>query len=333
MPFAARMRPRRLTFRKSRSAWLLLCAQTRRAASAISLSTSAKGGVDFPQWPSCAEERREPDQTSRASLIRNALKGHMTMKRGTRPKGKENGAWLRKGTERERPRSWGRRARLGAALLGLAAAVSWAPGASGALLFGNLSAAGGFVGSTLLSGSNRVVTQFTINGGAGFNLESIDLRMLFYTTTVGDVAALSLHDGSGAAPGPSATPLATFVSPASSSSLEATFNFPVTGGSFSLTGGSSYYLLVEATAGNFIWRRTDPALDPSGTDFIFNGYQFSNNGGTSYSSHTFRNAFDLNGTIPFHTHALPGVAALGALLAWKARRRKKRRPAATPPSP
>jgi hypothetical protein len=85
--------------------------------------------------------------------------------------------------------------------------------------------------------------------------------------------------------------------------------------------------LVDATAGDdYNWSGNNSAITPTGISGItHNGYQFSDNNGSSYSSSTIFNSFEIQATeVPFEFEASGGVAILGGAWLWRKQLQKRK---------
>ncbi len=120
---------------------------------------------------------------------------------------------------------------------------------------------------------------------------------------------------------PNATTLqsVTFTNPSSSNNAAATFNFTPTT-TFTFLADTRYWLLVDATADNYAWLRSNnSSSSPTGISGIANnGFQFSPNNGASYSFLGGNTPiFGINATevtaVPFEFSPVGDIAILGGL--------------------
>ena len=150
------------------------------------------------------------------------------------------------------------------------------------------------------------------------------MRLFRYNTGAGDVALLQIYadpNKVSISPNGSGTTLqtVTFINP--SSIINATGDFIFNpNGTFTFAADTRYWLLVDATAGDYIWVNNGPAITPTGISGItFNGYQSSaDNGGTYAADNTNFSSFQINATaavpVPFEFKATGGLVMLGG--AW-----------------
>ena len=197
-------------------------------------------------------------------------------------------------------------------------------------LIGNYSSTNDLSGSGLALTSQRTV-GFTLPTGSDYTLDSISLRLGAYNTTAGDVALLQIYqDVNRNSINPKGAVLQSllFTNPISSSDTVNNFTFAPTS-TFTFLANTRYWLLVDATAGDYSWLANSPFITPTGISGITsNGYQFSNNNGTSYATSSFFNSFDIQATqvataVPFDFDPSFGVAVLGG--GWLLRKHLKKK--------
>ena len=148
------------------------------------------------------------------------------------------------------------------------------------------------------------------------------MRLAGYNTTT-DTALLQIYaDPTGTST--SASPLVLnlqsvlFANPPSSNDLVNNFTFrPAT--PFTFAADTRYWLLVDATAGDYVWTGDSGNITPAGVaTFISpNGYQSSTDNGVTYTADTIFNSFQINATavpVPFEFEATGGLVMLGG--AW-----------------
>ncbi len=197
-------------------------------------------------------------------------------------------------------------------------------------LIGNYSFTNDGIGIGIESGTGiQQAVGFTLPTGSGYQLDNIVLRLNNYNTTTGDVALIQIYaDAAKNSTSPLGATLQSvlFSNPISSSTAVNNFTFTPTS-TFTFAADTRYWLLVDATAGNFDWRANNPNITPTGVSGItFNGSRFSMTNGTSYVTGAVVNSFDINATaataVPFEFEATGGLAILGG--AWLLRRHLKK---------
>ncbi len=216
----------------------------------------------------------------------------------------------------------------GVAALLISALVAANP-ADAISLIGNYSSTNALDGYGISSTQQKAV-GFTLPTGNPYRLNSIKLQLQNYSTSAGDVALLQIYrDSAKTSSNPNGTTLepVTFTNPTSSSNALGDFIFTPTS-TFTFLPDTRYWLLVDfgASSGNYIWRGNNPAIPPTGISGItFDGYRFSGNNGSSYSSSTGFNSFEIQATeeIPFEFEASGGLAILGG--AWLLRKQLQKR--------
>ena len=208
---------------------------------------------------------------------------------------------------------------MGEVIAVLVGTLTLAPSAEAISLIGNYSSTND-IGSTIVNNTaGQKAVGFTLPTGSNYQLDSIVLRLQNYNTvTGGDVALIQLYaDAAKTSTSPLGTTLQSvlFTNPTSTSDTVNNFTFTPTS-TFTFAADTRYWLLVDATAGNFAWRANNPAITPTGIGGVaFNSYQASNNNGSSYINSTVFNSFDINATVapvPFEFAPTGGFAMLGA---------------------
>jgi hypothetical protein len=197
------------------------------------------------------------------------------------------------------------------------------------LLIGNYPADDGR-STTLNASSGFVVKGFSFTTPAqDYSIDSVVLRLQNYSTTGGDTASVSFftHDTSnpgahGATGAPGSMVGAALTSPTSSSTAVNNFTFtPGTG--VTLTGSTTYWLVVRATAGAFDWNADSAADTPTGLATAGVYKQTTGAWGTNPS--TTPNTFDINATaVPEPAQvSLAAGALLAGFAAWRQRRSRR----------
>jgi hypothetical protein len=200
-------------------------------------------------------------------------------------------------------------------------------------LFGNYSSTND-AGFTLLTSTNSAVKAvgFDLPVGTAYTFDSVRLRLRNYNTTTGDVARVRIFAdpaGTTTSTAPNfATPQALLFSTLpSSSDLAGNFDFTPTT-TFTFLANTRYWLVVDATAGSFDWTSDifNSGITPSGiAGFTGNSYRTSSNGGSSYSTSTLFNSFQINATqvaaVPFEFNPALGLVAVGGF--WLVQKRLK----------
>ena len=174
------------------------------------------------------------------------------------------------------------------------------------------------------SGIAQKAVGFTLPTGTSYQLDNIVLRLFNYNTvTDGTVALLQIYAdpnrGSTSPKGPGTILQSVlFTNPSSRSNVANNFTFapdPTT--PFTFAANTRYWLLVDATAGNYTWRSNNTGITPAGVATFISpaGYQISNDNGVNYASSTVFNSFNINATaVPFEFEATGGLVMLGG--AW-----------------
>jgi hypothetical protein len=198
-------------------------------------------------------------------------------------------------------------------------------------LIGNYSSTNDSNGTSIGSSAQKAV-GFTLPTGSDYTLENITLRLNNYNTDGGDVALLQIYqDINKTSTNPNSAVLQSsleFLNPISSSDTVNNFTFTPTS-TFTFLADTRYWLLVDATAGGYNWRRNNPSITPTGISGITsNGYQRSTNNGGSYSNFPFSYSFDIQATqvatpVPFDFDPSFGVAVLGG--GWLLRKHLKKK--------
>ncbi len=184
------------------------------------------------------------------------------------------------------------------------------------------------VSADSINTARRKAIGFTLPVGIPYTLDTITLRLRNYNTMGGgDVALLRIFAD---ATKNSASPIdvgsilqtLSFTNPASNSGAGVTANFVFTPTStFTFLPDTLYWLDVSATAGDFSWRGSNPAVTPTSTVGVtFNNYAVSSDSGANYGNSTRFNSFQIDATpVPFEFEASGGLAVLGG--AWLLRKR------------
>ena len=158
-------------------------------------------------------------------------------------------------------------------------------------------------------------------GTTGYRLDSIVLRLQNYITPT-DTALLQIYadpTGTSTSNRPLVQNLQSVLFAANTPSGSNTAgNFSFTPNSpFTFAANTRYWLLVDATAGNYTWRSNNTGITPAGVATFISpaGYQISNDNGVNYASSTVFNSFNINATaVPFEFEATGGLVMLGG--AW-----------------
>ena len=208
-------------------------------------------------------------------------------------------------------RSRGRRCVFAAAAL-----LSLNSSAFAAILIGNLPQPNDGDGTQISAANpeNQKALSFTVSN-APFDVSSIDLRLSGYRTSSGDVASVGIYGDNGGTPGSLIGSI--FNSPASASGNVGTFSFS---GSATLEPNTRYWLVVDATAGDYYWRGASPAVAPSGAA-TFGSYLLSTDNGATYVPSDVANSFQINSATPVPEPAEITIAASIGLIGFAAFRR------------
>jgi hypothetical protein len=198
-------------------------------------------------------------------------------------------------------------------------------------LIGNYSSTNDLGGTSIsFSGQGQKAVGFTLPTGSDYTLDNITLRLGLYNTTASDVALLQIYqDVNRNSTNPNGAVLQSllFTNPISSSDTVNNFTFAPTS-TFTFLANTRYWLLVDATAGDYTWMGNSPNITPTGFSGITsNGYQASPNNGTTYFTSTVFNPFDIQATVatpvPFDFDPSFGVAVLGG--GWLLRKHLKKK--------
>ncbi len=180
-----------------------------------------------------------------------------------------------------------------------------------------------------IGGLFQAAVGFTLPVGVGYQLDNIVLRLSNYNTST-DVALLQIYADAAKT---STSPLGLtaesvlFTNPTSASDASSDFTFTPTS-SFTFAANTKYWLLVDATSGNYNWNGSFsfPPVAPTGVA-TFNSVQNSGNNGVSYINDTSRYSFQVNATanataVPFDFSPEFGIAVLGG--GWFLRKKFKK---------
>lgn len=210
----------------------------------------------------------------------------------------------------------------------LVSALAFAPSAEAISLIGNYLSINDGVGTNINSTLGQKAVGFTLPTGNGYKLDNIVLRLANYNTTAGDVALIQIYaDAAKTSTNPNGTTLQSVLFTNPTSSSDTTGNFTFTPQSeFIFNADTRYWLLVDATAGDFTWLANNPAVTPTGFNgTTFNDYQRSTNNGSSYTNSIAFNSFDINATeVPFEFEATGGIGILGAAWLWRRHLKNKK---------
>jgi hypothetical protein len=179
--------------------------------------------------------------------------------------------------------------------------------------------------------NNQKAVGFTLPTGSDYTLDNIVLRLFSYRTDGtgdnNDVPLLQIYaDSAKTSTDPNGLTLqpVSFVRPTSASNLPATFTFTPTS-TFTFFADTRYWLLVDATAGDFVWVPSNAPTSDIGVTNIT--YRVSSNNGVSYTNNTANNGFVINATaatpVPFDFDPSLGVAVLGG--GWLLRKHLKKK--------
>ena len=210
-------------------------------------------------------------------------------------------------------------------LFAAVAALAFAAPAPAAVIIGNLPPTNDGAGTSVASAVSQQKAVVFTTGGTGFTVDNVILRLSNYNTVAGDVAQVGffLDNGSGTNTGAQVGSFLT--APASGSNATGDFTF-LPAGPLTLAANTTYWLLVDSSPGDFIWRASDPGLTATGPGATFVANRFSTNNGASYGPpDTFFNSFQINGTQAAADIPEPTTLAVFGLLAaggMAARRRK-----------
>ena len=203
-----------------------------------------------------------------------------------------------------------------ALLLGVASTIAWggvnvAP--SYAInLIGNLpqtNDAGFRTMSSSTGGSNVVAVGFTLPTGTDYILQNAVLRLSSYDST--DDFNVQIRNDGGTNPG--STVLANFNLPGSQGSETFDYTFS-SSTAFNFQQNTKYWLYVDISAGSggegsIEWRRSTPAITPSGIA-DYGGFVLSRDEGSTFSNITTPYSFQVNATaVPWETDTLPLVGS------------------------
>ncbi|TRU27578.1 MAG: hypothetical protein EWV81_07110 [Microcystis aeruginosa Ma_SC_T_19800800_S464] len=175
-----------------------------------------------------------------------------------------------------------------------------------AVLIGNLPQTNDGTFSTI-SGSGVKALAFTLPAGNNYSLDNAILRLGDYES--GDVPLVQIRNDVGGSD-PGSTVLANFTNPTPQGL--GTFNYTFTPTApFTFTAGTKYWLSVQSSSGNFVWRASNPSTTPTGIA-TSSGNRFSNGG--SFENSSFFNSFQINATeITGPVASTPEPTAIAAL--------------------
>jgi hypothetical protein len=164
--------------------------------------------------------------------------------------------------------------------------------------------------------------SFSMPAGPGAPVGDLRVRLGDYDlASEAPIFEIRDHTGSTTAPGTNA--LLTFTAPAPSTTAIQDFTFTPSS-SFTLAGGTSYWLVMRGVTGsNVDWRGSSPPIVPTGIATYGGQSLFSSNAGSTWSNSATINTFEL---LAVPEPASAGVLGAGALAALS-RRRVRREPA------
>lgn len=152
--------------------------------------------------------------------------------------------------------------------------------------------------------------SFTMPAGSSAQVGDLRVRLGDYDLPA-EAPIFEIRDHTGSTTAPGTNTLLSFTAPAPSTVTIQDFVFSPNA-SFTLTGGTSYWLVMTGVTGsNVDWRGSSPSIIPTGIAVYGGQSLFTSNGGTSWSSSATINTFELNSVIP-EPSAL-GLAAIGML--------------------
>jgi hypothetical protein len=143
------------------------------------------------------------------------------------------------------------------------------PADAGLIILGNLPQTDDNSFATIDAGTDNIGSNFMkvqqaisfIMPSESYPLDHVDLRLRGYNTTAGDVAAVAFYQDNGSDL-PGALFGGLFLSPLSTSDDPSTFTFlPMA--SLTLAASTKYWLMLDATAGEYDWRASSPSITPT----------------------------------------------------------------------
>jgi hypothetical protein len=169
-----------------------------------------------------------------------------------------------------------------------------------------------------INGTRQKAIGFTLPSGTSYQLDNVVLRLGNYDTSI-DTALLQVFSDSNLTstnPNSASLQALIFNNPSSSTNAVGDFTFSPNG-SFTFLANTRYWLLVDATLGEFDWR-VDTTITPFGTSptgiVTFNGYQGSLDNGANYGLSGTFNSFQINATpIPFEFSPFASRTLIGGL--------------------
>lgn len=187
-------------------------------------------------------------------------------------------------------------------------------------------------GNPTTSGQQKAVSFITPTNAAPEELEFNNLNILLQSLDENDGAAFNFSVGS-----PTATPILILdnddLSPTTPFDNGIGFFTYEPSTPFSFTAGTTYYLTATAANSSYNW--VTPAVGneeaPTGLA-TFNGYEFSDDGGSNFSSSSQFNTFAIQTneasatSVPFDFSATPGLLLIGGL--WGANKMRRRKSSA-----
>ncbi len=221
---------------------------------------------------------------------------------------------------------------MGGVIATLASLLAISAPAQALTLIGNNPSRSNDVIGTSIDQMDQLAVGFTLPVGNNYILDSIVLRLGGYTPNLtGDGALLQIYaDPAKTSTNPNQATLQPllFANPSSFSTSFNNFVFtPASGLTF--LADTRYWLLVDATGGDFVWVGNFPINLITGVSGIgFNGYQLSTNNGSSYASFPTQPAFQINVTevqvVPFEFNPALGLGAIGGFYLVQKRLKKKK---------
>lgn len=149
--------------------------------------------------------------------------------------------------------------------------------------------------STSINSSTFQKAMVFTMGNQAFTVDNVVLRLSSYNTAT-DVARLGFFLDVGGGSNTGSQEGSFLQAPVSASDDAGDFTF-TPAGSLTLAANTRYWLLLDASAGDFLWRASNPAVSPVGSGAAFDFGRFSTTNGATYTNSTFLNSFQINGTV------------------------------------
>lgn len=200
-------------------------------------------------------------------------------------------------------------------------AVLWLHGTGAAqVIIGNYPPANDTNTTAAVTDLRNKAISFVMPAGPNIDVGNLIVRLGNYDSAA-DSPTFQIRDHTGSTTAPGTNVLLTMLAPAPGGTAIQDYTF-TPGASFSLVGGTSYWLVAVGVAGgSYDWRGSSPAITPTGIATYGGQSLFTTNAGTSWSNSATINSFQLNAAaIPEPGSLALAFAAASTLAVWRRRR-------------